>query len=115
MLVTKKDFLTTITKSPKLIKIDHVVGNQDWNEMIDVCEWYKDKLGFERFWTVDDKQIATEYSALRSIVMTDVEKNIKMPINEPAKGKKKSLKLKNSLNFMVVQVLNILQLLPLTF
>ncbi|KAJ3328972.1 4-hydroxyphenylpyruvate dioxygenase (4HPPD) (HPD) (HPPDase) [Kappamyces sp. JEL0680] len=32
----------------------------------------------------------TEYSALRSIVMTDYDEVVKMPINEPAPGKKKS-------------------------
>jgi 4-hydroxyphenylpyruvate dioxygenase len=47
-------------------------------------------LDFHRFWSVDDKQIHTEYSALRSIVMTDYDEAVKMPINEPAAGKKKS-------------------------
>ncbi|XP_022117998.2 4-hydroxyphenylpyruvate dioxygenase isoform X2 [Pieris rapae] len=42
------------------------------------------------FWSVDDKQICTEYSALRSIVMANWEETVKMPINEPAVGKKKS-------------------------
>lgn len=70
--------------------MDHVVGNQDWHQMVPVTEWYKEKLGFKRFWSVDDKQIHTEYSALNSIVMTDVDEKIKMPINEPAKGKKVS-------------------------
>ena len=32
----------------------------------------------------------TEYSALSSIVMADFDENVKMPINEPAKGKRKS-------------------------
>ena len=32
----------------------------------------------------------TEYSALSSIVMADFDENVKMPINEPAKAKKKS-------------------------
>lgn len=32
----------------------------------------------------------TEYSALRSVVVADYDENIKMPINEPALGKKKS-------------------------
>ena len=45
---------------------------------------------FHRFWSVDDSQIHTEYSALRSIVVTNYEETIKMPINEPAPGKKKS-------------------------
>lgn len=45
---------------------------------------------FHRFWSVDDQQVHTEYSALRSIVVTNYEETIKMPINEPAVGKRKS-------------------------
>lgn len=47
-------------------------------------------MGFHRFWSVDDKMMHTEYSALRSIVVADYDENVKMPINEPALGKKKS-------------------------
>lgn len=32
----------------------------------------------------------TEYSALRSVVVADFDEKIKMPINEPASGKRKS-------------------------
>jgi 4-hydroxyphenylpyruvate dioxygenase len=39
---------------------------------------------------VDDKDVSTEYSALRSIVMANDNETIKMPINEPAAGLKKS-------------------------
>jgi catechol 2,3-dioxygenase-like lactoylglutathione lyase family enzyme len=51
---------------------------------------YETQLAFHRFWSVDDKQMHTEYSALRSIVVADYDETIKMPINEPALGKKKS-------------------------
>lgn len=51
---------------------------------------YEDQLAFHRFWSVDDSQIHTEYSSLRSIVVTDYDEIIKMPINEPASGKRKS-------------------------
>lgn len=51
---------------------------------------YQKCLMFHRFWSIDDKQIHTQYSALRSIVVTNYEETIKMPINEPAMGKKKS-------------------------
>ena len=44
---------------------------------------------FHRFWSVDDSMIHTEFSALRSIVMASPKEGIKMPINEPAMGKKK--------------------------
>ncbi|KAM9728016.1 4-hydroxyphenylpyruvate dioxygenase [Menidia menidia] len=70
--------------------IDHIVGNQPDDEMVPVSEWYQKCLLFHRFWSIDDKQIHTQYSALRSIVMTNYEETIKMPINEPAMGKKKS-------------------------
>src|SRR3569833_3375985 len=55
-----------------------------------VAQWYEKYLDFHRFWSVDDSILHTEYSALRSIVVTDFDENIKMPINEPAPGKRKS-------------------------
>uniref|UniRef100_T1J5D0 4-hydroxyphenylpyruvate dioxygenase n=1 Tax=Strigamia maritima TaxID=126957 RepID=T1J5D0_STRMM len=70
--------------------IDHVVGNQPDNAMLSSSDWYIKTLMFHRFWSVDDSQIHTEYSSLRSIVVANYEETIKMPINEPANGKKKS-------------------------
>ncbi|KAK6743319.1 hypothetical protein RB195_010527 [Necator americanus] len=68
--------------------VDHCVGNQPDLEMNSAVEWYEKVLCFHRFWSVDDSMIHTEYSALRSIVVTNHEETIKMPINEPAMGKK---------------------------
>ncbi|KAI0402389.1 4-hydroxyphenylpyruvate dioxygenase [Xylaria palmicola] len=73
-----------------LVHIDHCVGNQDWNEMVAACDFYERCLSFHRFWSVDDKTICTEFSALNSIVMSSANAVVKMPINEPAPGKKKS-------------------------
>lgn len=70
--------------------IDHVVGNQPDLHMEGAAKWYEQSLVFHRFWSVDDSQIHTEYSALRSIVVTNWDETIKMPINEPAPGKRKS-------------------------
>ena len=70
--------------------VDHCVGNQDWDEMDAACDYYEKTLGFHRFWSVDDKDICTDYSALRSVVMADPTEKVKMPINEPAKGIRKS-------------------------
>jgi len=47
-------------------------------------------MGFVNFLSFDDKQIHTEYSALMSKVMSNGNGRIKFPINEPAKGKKRS-------------------------
>ncbi|KAI1083852.1 4-hydroxyphenylpyruvate dioxygenase [Whalleya microplaca] len=73
-----------------LARIDHCVGNQSWNEMGPAAAFYERCLAFERFWSVDDSVICTEFSALSSIVMSSPGGAVKMPINEPAAGKKKS-------------------------
>jgi len=73
-----------------LVHIDHIVGNQPDGEMQTICDFYEKVFGWHRFWTVDDKDITTEYSSLRSIVMANENEIVKMPINEPAEGLKKS-------------------------
>lgn len=86
----QSDPLLKFLPPTKLDFIDHCVGNQPDLQMESVAKWYEQVLQFHRFWSVDDSQIHTEYSALRSIVVTNYEETIKMPINEPAPGKKKS-------------------------
>jgi 4-hydroxyphenylpyruvate dioxygenase len=83
---------TSSIKMPavELARIDHCVGNQDWNEMVSACAFYEQCLSFHRFWSVDDSQICTDFSALSSIVMASANNVVKMPINEPAAGKKRS-------------------------
>jgi len=85
-----EDVLLASLPEGGLYFVDHVVGNQPDLAMEDAVKWYERNLMFHRFWSVDDTQLHTEYSALRSIVMTNYEETIKMPINEPAPGKKKS-------------------------
>jgi len=88
--VTQEDPINAFLPPVNINFIVHIVGNQSWDQMHPVEQFYIEKLGFHRFWSVDDKQIHTEYSALRSVVMIDEDHKITMPINEPAKGKKKS-------------------------
>ncbi|TPX33439.1 hypothetical protein SeMB42_g07470 [Synchytrium endobioticum] len=87
---TRPDPIVQLLPPVGLKLLDHIVGNQPDNEMVPVCDFYESALDFHRFWSVDDKQIHTEFSALRSIVMTDWDETVKMPVNEPANGKKKS-------------------------
>jgi 4-hydroxyphenylpyruvate dioxygenase len=53
-------------------------------------QFYGDVMGFRNLLTFDDKDISTEYSSLMSKVVSSGNERIKFPINEPAKGKKKS-------------------------
>jgi 4-hydroxyphenylpyruvate dioxygenase len=53
-------------------------------------DFYNKIMGFAQIISFDDKDISTEYTALMSKVMSNGNGRIKFPINEPAKGRKKS-------------------------
>jgi len=77
-------------ESTGLLYVDHCVGNVGWNQMNRWVSFYEKVMGFRNILTFDDKDISTEYSALMSKVMSNGNGQVKFPINEPAKGKKKS-------------------------
>ncbi|MGB8347839.1 MAG: 4-hydroxyphenylpyruvate dioxygenase [Ktedonobacteraceae bacterium] len=70
--------------------IDHVVGNVELGKMNEWVAFYERVMGFSQIIHFDDKAISTEYSALMSKVMQNGSGRIKLPINEPAPGRKKS-------------------------
>lgn len=85
-----KEPINQLIPQPELLFIDHCVGNQPDGEMEAAASWYEKMLDFHRFWSIDDKMLHTEYSALRSVVVSDFDEKVKMPINEPAAGVRKS-------------------------
>lgn len=78
------------TQSAGLAAIDHVVGNVELGKMNEWVNFYERVMGFTQLVHFDDQAISTEYSALMSKVMQNGSGRIKFPINEPAKGKRKS-------------------------
>ncbi len=84
------EFMSMPAKNTGILRVDHIVGNVELGKMNAWAEWYSHVLGFYRYMTFDDKDISTEYSALMSIVMANDSAAIKMPINEPAPGRRKS-------------------------
>jgi 4-hydroxyphenylpyruvate dioxygenase len=70
--------------------VDHCVGNVELGKMNYWVEFYSHVMGFRNLLTFDDKTISTEYSSLMSKVMANGNDRIKFPINEPARGKRKS-------------------------
>jgi 4-hydroxyphenylpyruvate dioxygenase len=70
--------------------VDHCVGNVELGEMNRWVNFYQDVMGFRNLISFDDKDISTEYSSLMSKVVASGNDRIKFPINEPAKGRKKS-------------------------
>jgi len=77
-------------KSTGLKYVDHCVGNVELGQMNKWVKFYQDVLGFKLLITFDDKDISTEYTALMSKVVSNGSGYVKFPINEPAKGRKKS-------------------------
>ena len=73
-----------------ILTIDHVVGNVELGKMNEWVSFYERIMGFTELRHFSDEEISTEYSALMSKVVWDGEGKIKLPINEPAEGKKKS-------------------------
>lgn len=76
--------------SAGLVAVDHIVGNVELGKMNYWVNFYHQVMGFRQLLSFDDKDISTEYSALMSKVMQNGNGRVKLPINEPADGKRKS-------------------------
>lgn len=70
--------------------IDHIVGNVEDGKMNAWRDFYQKVFGFTNFVVFDEGDISTKYSALKSRVMRSKNWKVKLPINEPAKGLRKS-------------------------
>ncbi len=70
--------------------VDHCVGNVELGGMDRWVKFYQDVMGFKLLVTFDDKDISTKYTALMSKVVSNGNGYVKFPINEPAKGLKRS-------------------------
>jgi 4-hydroxyphenylpyruvate dioxygenase len=73
-----------------LLYVDHVVGNVEVGRMEHWVEFYQKVFGFYVYQYFDAKDISTQYSALVSKVMANKSGTIKLPLNEPAEGLRRS-------------------------
>ena len=85
-----RPFDDQVAKPVGLVRIDHVVANVDLGDMDRWVKFYEDVFGFVLLRHFDENQISTEYSALMSKVVWDGAGLIKLPINEPATGRRRS-------------------------
>jgi 4-hydroxyphenylpyruvate dioxygenase len=70
--------------------IDHIVGNVELGRMQEWVRYYEDVFGMTEMIHFSDEDISTEYSALMSKVCVDGSGRVKLPINEPATGRRRS-------------------------
>ena len=80
----------SIARSIGLGHVDHVVANVALGQMDEWVEYYERVFGFVLLKHFDDEAISTEYSALMSKVVWDGSGVIRLPINEPAPGERRS-------------------------
>lgn len=72
-----------------LNRYDHVVGNVEEGRLDEWVDWYGQIWGLRPLQHFSDDAISTEYSALRSTVVSNGA-NVVQPLNEPARGRRKS-------------------------
>ncbi len=70
--------------------VDHCVGNVELGRMDEWVEFYNKVLGFVNMAEFIGDDIATDYSALMSKVVSNGNHRVKFPLNEPAVAKRKS-------------------------
>jgi 4-hydroxyphenylpyruvate dioxygenase len=70
--------------------VDHCVGNVELGNMDYWVEFYNRVMGFVNMAEFIGDDIATDYSALMSKVVSNGNHRVKFPLNEPAIAKKKS-------------------------
>ncbi|HNB25267.1 MAG TPA: 4-hydroxyphenylpyruvate dioxygenase, partial [Candidatus Melainabacteria bacterium] len=73
-----------------LVSVDHIVGNVEVGRMDHWVDFYKKVFGFYVYQYFDKGDISTQYSALVSKVMANKSGSVKMPINEPSEGVRRS-------------------------
>ena len=74
----------------RIILIDHIVANVEVEKMDYWKDYYNNIFGFSAFVRFDETDISTKYSSLKSVVVRSENWKVKLPINEPAEGLKKS-------------------------
>jgi 4-hydroxyphenylpyruvate dioxygenase len=84
--------VTRPADSPKRLfqAIDHCVGNVELGQMDEWVGFYNRVLGFVNMAEFIGDDIATDYSALMSKVVSNGNHRVKFPLNEPAVAKRKS-------------------------
>jgi 4-hydroxyphenylpyruvate dioxygenase len=70
--------------------VDHCVGNVELGKMDHWVDFYNRVMGFVNMAEFIGDDIATDYSALMSKVVSNGNHRVKFPLNEPAIAKKKS-------------------------
>lgn len=65
------------------MNIDHVVEGHPEGRSDDVIQWYAKTLKMNRFWSIDDRQVYTEFSGLRASIVGNDTRDTQVVLVEP--------------------------------
>jgi 4-hydroxyphenylpyruvate dioxygenase len=63
--------------------IDHVVENHNEGTLDNITDWYKRVFQMQRFWSIDDTVVHTEFSALKAYLVSNQKQNLQITLAEP--------------------------------
>lgn len=86
----KNENSSEFNSSVGLSEIDHCTSNVEKGKLEEWINYYKKVLGFTDFFSLDDNDIYTDYSALMTKVVANKNQNIKLPLIQPIDKKWKS-------------------------
>ncbi|KAI6241287.1 4-hydroxyphenylpyruvate dioxygenase [Aphelenchoides fujianensis] len=59
-----------------VLNIDHVVENHEQGTLDSITRWYEEVFRMHRFWSVDERVVHTEYSALKAHLVANEEESV---------------------------------------
>ncbi|KHN77024.1 Uncharacterized protein Tcan_14907 [Toxocara canis] len=74
--------VTQLEKIP-VEALDHIVENFPIGSLEDVTRWYFDTFNLHRFWSIDEKICHSEFSAMKSMLLTNETHSVQVAIAEP--------------------------------
>uniref|UniRef100_A0A914Z0A0 4-hydroxyphenylpyruvate dioxygenase n=1 Tax=Panagrolaimus superbus TaxID=310955 RepID=A0A914Z0A0_9BILA len=66
-----------------ILSLDHVVENYDEDITESVADWYGKILNLTRFWSIDDNQVYTNFSALKAQIVSNSSNEVQVTLVEP--------------------------------
>jgi 4-hydroxyphenylpyruvate dioxygenase len=66
-----------------ILGIDHVVENHNEGTLDNITDWYSRVFELQRFWSIDDNVVHTEFSALKAYLISNDKRSIQITLAEP--------------------------------
>lgn len=84
--------------------VDHVVENHYEGTLDNITEWYNRVFQMQRFWSIDDTVVHTDYSALKAYVVSNKNRSVQVTLAEPVPTQKRC---RSQLQVLILRIFKI--------